>query len=167
MLKFVKQQVAQVAEARARDFEAEMVRRLSERLPVPVAGMGGAELLDQVKRAIGRAAAHHITSEKDVSRFIGLAAALGEQFDVDPKLAWAGELLARATPKTATEVMDRLCEEAAEHLAQGGGDEEPSGARAKPRPAADEEMFSHRARVGDPVGRCPRTIARRLYMFSS
>jgi hypothetical protein len=165
MLKFVQQQMTQLAEAGARDFQATMVRRLSEQLP-SVAGMNAAELLDKVKAGIERAAAHHITSEKDVSRFLELAAALGEQFDVDPKLTWAAELLARANPKNATDVMDRLCEEAAQHLAQDAGDGEEPAARPKPRPAADEE-FSNRAKVGDPIGRCPRAIARRLYMFSS
>jgi hypothetical protein len=162
MLKFVKQQMTQLAEAGARDFEAQMVKRLSEQLPA-VAGMNGAELLGKVKAGIERAAAHHITSEKDVSRFLALAAVLGEQFDVDPKLTWAAELLAKANPKSATEVMDRLCEEAA---AQDAGDGETSAPQTKAAPAADEE-FSNRAKVGDPIGRCPRAIARRLYMFSS
>lgn len=162
MLKFVKQQMTQLAEAGARDFEAQMVKRLGEQLP-SVAGMSGAELLGKVKAGIERAAAHHITSEKDVSRFLALAAVLGDQFDVDPKLTWAAELLAKANPKSATEVMDRLCEEAA---AQDTGDGEKSPAQPKPTPAADEE-FSNRAKVGDPIGRCPRAIARRLYMFSS
>lgn len=158
MFKLNKQQMAEFAEVSARGFAERMVQRVAGKLGVGAVPLSRAELQDKVKHAIARAAVHHITAKKDVRRFIDLTLALGERFDIDPALPWAGELLERASPQSAGAIVEQLCEKAAEQ-------QEPGAAQVE-APTGGEEQLS-RSRVDDPIERCPPKARRRLYMFSS
>lgn len=158
MFKLNKQQFAEFAEVSARGFTERMVQRVAGKLGVGAVPLSGDELKDRVKQAVARAVVHHITAEKDVRRFVDLTLALGERFDDDPALPWAGELLDKASPRSAGAIVDQLCERAAE--------QEPAAAPTE-RPSNPEGPPTDRARVGDPVERCPPKARRRLYMFSS
>lgn len=181
MFKIDKQQMAAFAESSARGFEERMVQHLEERLPqycATLATAAGVQTL--VQKGIERAAAHGITIEKDVSRFIGVMCVLGEKFDVDPKLPWVAEVLGKENPKSVSEKVDQLCQKASEHLALTSEDsgedsgeedsleEEATAALTEERVQVGSfEPFSRSAAVGQPVVPCPKVVKKRLYSFSS
>jgi hypothetical protein len=101
--------------------------------------------------------------------------ALGEKFDVDPKLPWAADILGKAGPRRPAEKMDRLSKTASAHLSetQEGTPEdavqaEAATALAQPPPAAATgEEFSSRTEVGQPVMPCAKPLKKRMLLFSA
>lgn len=154
MFKISKQQMGEFSRQRAESFEQRMVGHLGERFPLACVGLTKEALVDKVKQAVVRAAVHRITAEKDVCRFIELATALGEGFDVDPKLPWVGEILDQAEARGISRAVERVYNRASEQIARASG-------------GASEQSFSERAPVGDPVAPCPENVSRRVYSFSS
>ncbi|HEY0135256.1 MAG TPA: hypothetical protein VGB85_14325 [Nannocystis sp.] len=174
MFKIPRQQMAEIARTAARNYEDRMVRQLGKQFPGGCFGVSRDDLADMVQQGIERAAMRKITSEKHVAKFIALATALGQEFDMDPKLPWAGELLDQITPENVPEVLDALSHKAAEHLMTSAGADnvgsanasEAAGALTGP-PQPGDEPLSPAADVGDPVAPCPKLARRRLYSFSS
>lgn len=168
MFKISKQQMVEIARTAACNYEKRMVRQLGKQFPGPCLGVSEMDLVDRVQKGVLRAALHKITSEKHVGNFIALATALGQEFDMDPKHQWAHEMLGTLTPQNASEVIHALNRKATEHLAALPGAGAKAAAEALdsgPRP--NDEPFSERVEVGDPVAPCPKLAQRRLYSFSS
>lgn len=168
MFKIPKQQMVEIARTAACNYEKRMVRQLGKQFPGTCLGMSEMDLVDRVQQGVLRAALHKITAEKHVGKFIALATALGQEFDMDPKYQWAHEMLGNLTPQNTSEVIEALNQKAAEHLAALPGAGAKAAAEALtggPRPG--DEPFSERADVGDPVAPCPKLARRRLYSFSS
>lgn len=160
--------MTEIARTAACNYEKRMVRQLGKRFPGGCLGMSEKDLVATVQQGIQRAALRKITSEKHVGEFIALATVLGQEFDMDPKLQWADDMLAELTPQNASEVLDALTQKAAEHLAALPD----AGARAAAEaltggPGPGDEPFSDKVEVGDPVAPCPKLARRRLYSFSS
>jgi hypothetical protein len=78
-----------------------LVRRiydcLSEYWAGEFAEIGDGAVDEFIGNAIGRAGRHGFVRDVDVGRFVNLTLLLGEEFDEDPDLPWAAEILASST----------------------------------------------------------------------
>jgi hypothetical protein len=82
-------------------FEDWMVKHLTQFFPQQCQALGKSLLRELIQHGIQRAAAHRITAERDVCKFIDLMIVFGRDFDRDNKSAWAGQILAnRKTPRS-------------------------------------------------------------------
>ncbi len=59
--------------------------------------MGSDAVLETIEDGIARAAHHGFVRDVDVGRFVNLMLLLGDEFDVDPDVPWAAEILSRPT----------------------------------------------------------------------
>lgn len=158
LFKLAKQQVVGLAESRVRSFEERMVQKLGERLPLRVAGMSAADLVNVVRDGVARAAVYRITSEKSVARLITLTQTVGKVLDIE-------ELADVSEEKIAAKV-EELCDNAAkDFFARLKIDKLAAEAAAALKRAG--EGFSEKLPVGDPVAPCPKAERRRIYAFSS
>lgn len=79
-----------------RRFEDRMVARLAEFAPEQCAALGEDELRRVVGHGVVRAARHGLVSGGQISLYLGLMFAFGRDFDDDPALPWAREVLLSA-----------------------------------------------------------------------
>jgi hypothetical protein len=168
MFKISRLQMAEIVKTAVRDHEQRMVRKLTQQFPGGCLGVSKDQLVDRVRQGIQRAALRKLSSEKHVGKFIAVATALGQEFDMDPRFEWADELLGQVTPQSAPRVIELLSEKAAEHLKGQPGAIAAEAVKALVGgPAPGDEPLSETAEVGDPVTPCPKLAPRRLYSFSS
>lgn len=100
-------------------FERRVVAHLHKHFPKDCAGLGQDGVRQTVRYGIERAASYGIEAEGDVSRYIDLMFEFGRDFDADPELPWASEILADESIEYPDERMDRLCERALGEQRQG------------------------------------------------
>ena len=81
--------------------------------------MGEKAVRTWVRAGEKRARGYGIEDDYDLTRYVDLMVILGERFDTDPQLPWAGEAL-RDAELTAAEKLGRLLERAKQHLAERG-----------------------------------------------
>lgn len=154
----------------ARNFEQRMVRHLEARFPARCAAMDSSSLLLLVQKGIERAASHGITAEIDVCQFVELTCTLGEEFDEDPSLPWATEILGRAGPDKASERVEKLSAAASHHLAQTQPESMEGASQreiSETRLTGTKGQFSSRTYVGQPVAPCPKPAKKRILVFSA
>ena len=90
MLTVRSDQMAALANSTTRDFERRAIAHLRAFLP---AGRDEDSLLNLVRDAIRRAAGYGIRNEVAVLRYLNAMVLLGDDFDSDPTIPWAGNLL--------------------------------------------------------------------------
>ncbi|MDY6992813.1 MAG: hypothetical protein SVR94_09455 [Pseudomonadota bacterium] len=61
--------------------------------PTLLSKLGDQYLREYIRYGIKKAKKYHIESEKNVCHYIDLTFVLGKDFDVDPQLPWANEML--------------------------------------------------------------------------
>jgi hypothetical protein len=88
-------QFAVLSQYETRKFENWMFAHLHRFFPAECAAAGDARVIETIRYGIQRAAAHRITDKRDVCRYIDLMVVFGLDFDRDPKLRWAADILAR------------------------------------------------------------------------
>lgn len=93
MLTLRNEQVEALSATALKNFEDLMVPHLKKFFPELCEAAGPAKVKEFIRRGVKRAASYHITAKKDVSRYIDLMASLGADFDKNPDLPWAGEIL--------------------------------------------------------------------------
>lgn len=93
MLTFRPAQVQAFDEATLKDFVKLMEQHLKKFFPQFCEAAGGAVVKDYIRYGVKRAVSYQITAKRDVSRYIDLMVSLGRDFDRDPDLSWAGEIL--------------------------------------------------------------------------
>ena len=83
-------QMAALANAGVRSFERRAVTHLRSCLPQP---QDDDVLLESVRAAISKAAGYGIRGELAVLRYLNAMWLLGPEFDTDPDLPWAADIL--------------------------------------------------------------------------
>lgn len=114
MLTLRREQVEALSESALKDFEKLMMPHLKKFYPEFVEMAGPAKVKEFIRLGVKRAASYYITAKKDVSRYIDLMASLGADFDKNPDLPWAAEILRTRNP--ADTRIKILIETAAKHL---------------------------------------------------
>jgi hypothetical protein len=103
-------------EAAVKDFEDRMVVHLNEFFPEQCEALGEAKTREAIREGIDRAARYEIVAECDVCKYIDLMFAFGRNFDTDPKLPWAGEVLNAPAIDDPTARINVLYDAAREYL---------------------------------------------------
>ena len=88
-----KAQLDAMGAARMEAFERRMIAAAQENFPVLCRTLGIEGTLAFIRYGIARAQRHAITTERDLSKYITLVFAFGEDFDTDPKFPWAQAVL--------------------------------------------------------------------------
>lgn len=77
--------------------------------------MSDEELDDAIRHGVKRALAYGIGTERDAAKFVSLTFVLGRDFDRDPRLPWAREILDGARVHRGMSTIDLLVQEALRH----------------------------------------------------
>jgi len=89
---------------------------LRQHFPLECRAMGEPLVREKVRQGIASASRHDVRIQQDVCRYVVLAFVLGDGFDADPKLPWAGEILRDESIKSQTSRIHHLYRRAQEHL---------------------------------------------------
>jgi hypothetical protein len=99
-----------LAAAPRRAFEQRAADHLARFFPHLPEGAVGRLLLARARRGIQEASLYGIESERDLLRWLNVAAALGEDFAQNPKYPWAARIL--ASPLSPSSRVERLSQTA-------------------------------------------------------
>ncbi len=102
-----------------KSFESEMWAHLREHFPIDCDLMGEVQAREVIRYGIERADAHGFTTRSQMRRYIDLSLSLGTDFDRDPQLPWAAQILAQGGDNT----MDVLHARAITYLALVTGED--------------------------------------------
>jgi hypothetical protein len=108
-------QMAALGEAAAERFALVAAKHLKQVLPEECAEMGDTAVRDSIDLAIRKAESYGIHEQLDILVYLNLMYVLGFDFDTDPELPWAGELLRdkELDPGSKVELLwDRVVESA-------------------------------------------------------
>ncbi len=94
MLMIRQEQLRLLAQAEVEKFEDWMLAHLKKFFPAQCQAAGDSKVRQMIRRGIERAAAHRITSRRDVCKYIDLMVVFGRDFDKDHRYPWAGKILA-------------------------------------------------------------------------
>jgi len=111
-------QMEAFSQAAIQSFEDRMVIHLNEFFSEQCKALGEQKTREAIRYGIQRAAIYGIVSELDVCDYIDLMFAFGRDFDKDPQLPWAGQILNDLTIKNPTIKVNYLYDTAMEYLHQ-------------------------------------------------
>ncbi|MEM7153896.1 MAG: hypothetical protein AAF799_13690 [Myxococcota bacterium] len=74
-----------------------------------------------IRHGVTRASGYGIESELGICRYLNLMFVFGRDFDRNPRLSWAREILDGARIHRSLSRIDHLCHEAEAHLAHAQG----------------------------------------------
>jgi len=116
MLRIRKKQTKELTKASQKSFEDRMVIHSKRFFPEQCKGLGPEMTLEAVRYSILQAVKYEIVSERDVCIFTDVMFAYGENFDTDPKLPWASQILNDENLQgEPDEKVDKLHEAAMKH----------------------------------------------------
>jgi hypothetical protein len=92
----------------AQSFVTRMEAHLRKHFPNHCATLGDAGVREAIGSGTAKAGQYGIESERDVCKFITLMFTFGRDFDVDPKLPWASEILRNPVYQTPTHRTEAL-----------------------------------------------------------
>lgn len=118
MMRIRKRQLEAIGERLARRWEDSMVVHLQTFFPERAEELGERGLLGAIELGVKKASRYGIRSERDVCKFLNFMFAYGFDFDTDPELPWAREILVRED-LVRPNVKIHLLEEAA--MGEGDG----------------------------------------------
>jgi hypothetical protein len=95
MLTIRQEQMVAFRKAELEKFVDHVSTHVRKFFPKQAEELGREGELALIRYGIERAARYGITGRSDVLKYIDLSILLGRQFDVDPKLPWAGKILVR------------------------------------------------------------------------
>lgn len=107
MLKMRKQVMKAFRQMMLEQFEDEMVLHLRSAFPKKTEAADDEQLRALVRKGIARADGYEVVLVGDVQRYLEYMVDYGEDFDRDPTVSWAGQIL-RTDGIDGTEKMDRL-----------------------------------------------------------
>ena len=93
MMTIQKRQIAAMGELLARRWEDTMVVHLETFFPETTQELGPEGVLHAIELGVKKAARYDIRSERDVCKFLNFMFTFGFDFDLDPELPWAHEIL--------------------------------------------------------------------------
>ena len=112
MLRIAKRQMGVFQKYAVTQFEDRMATHLNKFFPDICKTLGDGPLREAIQYGMRRAKFYHISSERDVCKYIDLMFAYGPDFDKDPALPWAAGILKDDTISDPTEKIERLYEHA-------------------------------------------------------
>lgn len=92
-------------------FLARAIDHLRTHFPSPLAQIPAPQFEQLLRPVLARAASHGLTTERDVCRYLNLAACYGWNFDRDPALSWMRQYLDDSDVSTPGERLDLLVQE--------------------------------------------------------
>jgi hypothetical protein len=95
MLTLRREQMQRLSEAMLKRFEDRMVAHLHAAFPKKLGETPEAELRTLIQSGLAKSAVYKVESEADVERYLEFMVELGPDFDSDPRLGWAGQILRR------------------------------------------------------------------------
>ena len=93
MLKIRKEQYEELGKISLKRFEDSMVEHIREFFTEQYDALGESVVRKVIEYGVDRAEAHGFETEPDVNMYIDLMLLLGSNFDTDPQLPWAAEIL--------------------------------------------------------------------------
>jgi hypothetical protein len=102
------EQMKVLSEAALKSFEDRMMAHLTGFFPRQCKEMGEKKTREAIHRGIAKAKQYGIVSEHDVCVYIDVMFEYGSDFDVDPELPWASQILADRDMPTPTYRINRL-----------------------------------------------------------
>lgn len=92
-MKIRPEQMQALADERRARFEEEVLTHLESAYPEELWTRTKDEVRERVRRAVDKALAYSIRTERDVTSFVDITFELGEEFDADPRFEWATKIL--------------------------------------------------------------------------
>lgn len=106
MLTIRPQQLDVLSEPHLKAFEDRMVAHLKDSFTKQSKSLGEPKLREVIRHGIKQAALYGIGIERDVCQYVDLMMVWGADFDRDPNLPWAGQILrTRNDPSLKTSVL--------------------------------------------------------------
>lgn len=109
------EQMQALLDARTGTFESDMLSHLQRCFPAECAALGEAGVRDTIRYGLERSRAYGLTAAREVCTYVDLMMALGRDFDQDPKLPWAADILNRGRWKDTATMVDQLYRTAQQH----------------------------------------------------
>ena len=100
------EQIGALEDVKHNAFGEEMLEELRELFPIEFAAAGEWRMRALVQYGCTRPQRYGIRNQSEIRRYIELMVQLGRNFDVDPELPWASQILGRRLPPA--EKLDRL-----------------------------------------------------------
>lgn len=119
MLSIREGQMAVFSKIAAQKFEDQMVAHFKRCFPRELDSLGEPKARELIQRGVTRAASYGIRGQRDACKYIDLMIALGSDFDRDPNLSWASQILSDRGLRDPTRRVTRLQEAAIEYLNSG------------------------------------------------
>ena len=119
MLSIREEQMAAFSEVAAQKFEDQMLAHLKRCFPDELDSLGESKPRELIQHGVKRAASYGIRGQRDVCKYIDLMIDLGCDFDNDPQLIWASQILRNRELVDPTKRIARLQEAAIEYLNSG------------------------------------------------
>ncbi len=116
MILIRKDQKKALATAATNDFVERMLVHVNKFFPDHYEALGEDNCRELVDHGINKAAIYDIVNERDVCKYIDLMVSFGVEFDGDPELPWASEILNDKSMKDSSEKVDVLFKTGIKHL---------------------------------------------------
>jgi len=122
MLRIRKEQNEELAKVALKRFEDSMIIHLNKFFPEECKALDAEATRRTIRYAIERAAGYDIVSQRDVCIYTDVMFVFGRDFDKDPKLPWAGQILNDKSLKDKPhEKADKLYDTALENIEKAAG----------------------------------------------
>lgn len=115
MLVIHDEQIDALSQYTRRRFEDRMITHLKRYFHDACETLGENRLREAIRYGIMKTESYTLHIENDVSRYLNLMFTFGRDFDTDPDLRWAAQIL-KNEDLISTHKMDVLYEEAARHM---------------------------------------------------
>jgi|SRR4030042_868798 len=104
MLIIRQEQMEKFSQVMIKHFEDLMVDHLKDFSPEKIQTLGEAAVREVIHYGIVRAKSNDFVTEVHISKYIELMVLLGQDFDKDPDIPWAGEILRNQTISNAEKI---------------------------------------------------------------
>ena len=119
MLTIRPDQMRVFSRAALKSFEDRMLEHVTEFFPEKCEKLGEKDTRETIRKGVLKARKYGVLSEYDMCIFIDVMFAYGDDFDVDPELPWAGEVLNDPAIWNPTYRVNRLFDAAMDHQKKG------------------------------------------------
>ncbi len=121
MLVIRQRQIVGLETLARRRFEDTLVDHVATYFPNHARVLGEPRVRQVIDYGLARARLHGFTSERNLCLYLDLMLMLGSNFDVDPQLPWAAEILMDPASEHPTLRIDRLTNAAMDHMDRSAG----------------------------------------------
>jgi hypothetical protein len=109
------EQMQALSNARTGAFESDVLSHLQRCFPAECAALGEPGVRDTIRYGLERSRGYGLTAAREVCTYVDLMMAFGRDFDRDPKLPWAADILNRKRWKDTATMVDQLYRTAQQH----------------------------------------------------